>query len=70
MTRKHISPAAAAEIIGVSVPQVRKLAAKGVLKGRPPTDWQIDSDSARAYAERERKPGRPRKETTRAERDA
>jgi hypothetical protein len=64
MTRpKPLSPEAAALEIGITAAQVRKLANRGIIKGRAPTDWRLDPDSVRAYAERERKPGpKPRRE--------
>ncbi len=52
----------AAALIGISESSVRRLIApNGVLAARKRgRDWDVEAGSARAYAARERRPGRPR----------
>jgi excisionase family DNA binding protein len=52
----------AATLIGITEQSVRRLAGAGAIAARKHgRDWLVDAASARAYADRDRRPGRPRR---------
>jgi excisionase family DNA binding protein len=59
----YLTVGEAASLIGISEQSVRRLAGRGTILARKPgRDWLVDAVAARAYAERERRPGRPRRQ--------
>jgi excisionase family DNA binding protein len=59
----YLTVGEAAALIGITEQSVRRLAGQGLLQAlKPGRDWLIDAAAARAYAERERRPGRPRRQ--------